>query len=157
MKLKKAELQTATHGYLYADGHMVLVHEKNDDDAGKVNWVTMYENIGIKCYFDTGRLIIQPGVMPFLSQATVIEAHKADLTHGSENTKTRGIAVETIILRNGVSNSIKGMSWIIAQCPGLISSDMYCNEGHETFEEVKDLSFWSSYKIKNVYYEPVGN
>ena len=67
MKLKRKEIKSCRVAYLYHDGHMVLVHEKSDRDAGKVEWVTIYENVGIKTYFDNpGRLIIDPAVLPFL-------------------------------------------------------------------------------------------
>ena len=57
LKVKKNEMKTCRCAYLYEDGHLVLCHEKQDKDAGKVEWVTMYEDVGISCQFK-GRLII---------------------------------------------------------------------------------------------------
>ena len=105
MKLKKSELKTCRVAYLYHDGHMVLCHEKSDKDAGKVEWVTIYENVGIKTYFDKpGRLIIDTAVLPFLQHASVVRVSTASVEKGSDNTKKLGLAVETIELRNGVSD-----------------------------------------------------
>ena len=146
MKPKKADLKTVKHGYLYSDGHMVLVHEKRDRDAGFVNWVTIYQNIDVTCQINEGRFIIDKSVLPFALQATSIQAKPASRESGSENTKRMGIAVQNIILRNGLG------SWIIPQFPDLISSDIkYQPETSESFEDLKDQYYWSDYRIKKVF------
>jgi len=150
MRVKTSELKTATVGYLYADGHLVLVHEKTDQDAGCVNWVTLYENVGIKPSFENGgRLIIDAGALPFVLMASRVAAGNAGLTHGSENTKSRGIAVQNISLYNGVSD-YKG--FYISQFPDLISGAFkYQEDVSETFADVKDEFSWSTYRIKAKY------
>jgi hypothetical protein len=149
MKVKASELKTATVAYLYEDGHLNLVHEKNDEDAGRVRWVTIYQDVGIKPYFK-GRLIIDKGALPFALHATRIEASEPDVKHGSENTKARGIEVQTISLFNGASGY---HGFFISQFPGLISGSFtYQPDIKETFEEVKDQYTWGyADRIKAVY------
>lgn len=149
MKVKQSELKTATVGYLYEDGHLVLVHEKNDHDAGRVNWVTIYQDVGVKAYFK-GRLVIDSGALPFALHATRIEANEPDEKHGSDNTRARGILVQSISLYNGVSG-YRGFH--ISQFPGLIlGAFTYQPEIKETFDELKEEYYWSyGHKIKAVY------
>ena len=149
MKLKKSEIKTCKVAYLYNDGHMVLVHEKRDKDAGKVEWCTIYENIGIKCRFDKpGRLIIDPAVIPFVSHASVVCVSPGSVSRGSDNTKKRGIAVETIEFRNGISDR----PWFINNFPDLISSDIYFND-NDTSPFDPELYHWSGYPVKATYKE----
>jgi len=141
-------LKSCTCAYLYADDHMVLVHEKNDNDAGRINWVTIYENVGIRSLFNTGRIIVDPGALAFVLKATAIEARAASYESGSENTKKANIRVETIILRNGVNH--KG--FIISNFPDMISSDLkYQHETSGTFTETIDKHHWGHYNVKAIY------
>jgi len=148
MKIKKSEIKTCNVAYLYDDGHLVIWHEKNDKDAGKVHWVTIYESIGIRTSFDRpGRLIIRPGVLPFLSVAKSVRVSPASVNRGSENTKKKGIAVESIELRNGMD---KGY-FVISNFPALISSDIYYNENTEKFSDVSESYSWGTLPVKKVY------
>jgi len=148
LNVKKSELKTCNCAYLYADGHLVLVHEKNDNDAGRVNWATVYENVGIRALFNTGRIIVDPGALPFVLKSTAIEARAASHNSGSDNTKKANIRVETIILRNGSSHR----GFIISNFPDMISSDIkYQPETSGVFTETKNLHFWGHYNIKKVY------
>ena len=149
MKLKAKEIKTCRVAYLHSDGSAVLWHEKRDKDAGKVEWVTVYENIGINVSMEEGkRLIISKGVLPFLRVATQIRVHGPSIKGGSENTKKLGLMVETIelIAKNG-------QPWFISNFPGTISSDIYSYESKDTFKDLKNCRVWGDLKIKAVYTE----
>ena len=146
MKIKKTELKTAETAYLYEDGHLILVHKKNDKDAGELNWVTAYEHVGIKTHFN-GRLIIDKGALPFVLHATKISAKAADINRGSENTRRLGLAVGSVILYNGTD-----YGFCISLMPYVISSDIeYQYDTSETWNDIKDSNFWGSYTIKQAY------
>ena len=147
MKLKKSELKTCRTAYLYSDGHMVLIHEKSDKDVGKVEWATIYENVGITVSFDPGRLIINNSVLPFLMQAKRITVSSPSERNGSDNTRAQGIAVETIGLYNG-----NDRPWFISNFPGLISSDIYFND-NDTEPFKSECYHWGNYPVKSTYTE----
>ena len=150
MKIKKSELKTSETAYLYSDGHMVLVHRKRDNDAGYVNWVTIYEKVTCNPHFE-GRLIIKDGALPFVLNATSVRATEASVKGGSDNTKKMGISVGCITLINGT-----GKPFFINTMPEIISSDFtYQPDIFETFEQVKDAYHWCNYTVKEVYREPV--
>ena len=152
MKVKAKDLKTARTGYLYKDGHLVLCHEKHDRDAGRVEWVTIYENVGIRCDFD-GRLVIGDGALPFVLHCTRIQAKEATLDRGSIASKERGIRVGSVSLFNG--NQHYGFN--ITLMPDIISSDFtYQPDNDTTFEDVKkDPYTWGWHSIKEIHYEPI--
>lgn len=149
MKLKKAEIKTCRVAYLYHDGHCILMHAKRDKDAGKVEWVTIYENIGIEVNFDKpGRLIIDPAVLPFITVAKYIRVSTERA--GSEYTRKHGIQTECIELRSGVVDT----PWFIINFPGMISSDIYFNDNcTSTFKDIASPHTWGMVSIKAIYRE----
>ena len=149
MKIKKSEIKTCKTAYLYHDGHLVLVHKKRDKDAGEINWVTMYQSIGIKTYFSKpGRLIIDQEVLPFLTVCSRIDVKTADVKRGSDNTRKLNLPVESISLYNGVPE----YGWHISNFPGLISSQIYYNDNDTTeFDADKEYYSWCHYPVKRVY------
>lgn len=152
MKLRKKELKTCRCAYLYADGHMVLAHEKRDRDAGTVEWVTIYENLGVLPRFQEGRLIIKPEVLPFLLEASHVNAGRSSVKNGSQRTKEAGISVQTIELQAKKGGEGRHWSWHINQFPDLIVPDIEYQENvSESFEDVEGQYRWSGYSIKHVY------
>ena len=147
MKIKKSEIKTCKTAYLYDDGHLVLVHKKHDRDAGEVNWVTIYQNIGIKTFFDKpGRLIIDSEVLPFLNCCTKINVQTASVNRGSDNTKKMGISVETISLYNGTP-----YGWHLTNMPDVISSQIYYNSNGKGEKFQPNLYYWCQYPVKQIY------
>lgn len=147
LKVKRSEIKTCNCAYLYEDGHLVMVHRKKDRDAGDVQWVTVYENVGIVCQFE-GRLIIDPSALPFILMSKRITASEPSVTSGSDNTKRLNIKTGSIILYNGIDHR----GWIISTMPDLITSDVRLqSDSAETFDEVKEISTWCIHSIKNVY------
>ena len=147
MKVKKSELKTCKVAYLYNDGHLVLIHEKNDKDAGRVEYATIYENVGIKCSFE-GRLIIDDGVLPFVLEAVNIQVLPASVDQGSQLTKDKNIRVETIILKSKYTNN----DWIINLFPDFISGDIkYQGDVSEKFTDIENSYSWGMAPIKKIY------
>ena len=147
MKIKKSELKTCKVAYLYDDGHMVLIHEKHDKDAGRVEYATIYENVGIQCAFQ-GRLIIDNGALPFVLEAANIQVLPSSIDQGSQLTKDKNIRVETIILKSKYANN----DWIINLFPDFISGDIKYQGGiSEKFADIENSYSWGTAPIKKIY------
>ena len=149
MKLSKKEIKTCRVAYLHSDGHLVIWHSKKDKDAGSVEWVTIWENIGIDVTMpDDRRLIISKGVLPFLVNATRIRVNPPSVESGSDNTRKMGLSVECIELRNGTNEP-----WVISNFPGVISSDIYSHESNEKFSDYEGKCRWGDLPISKVHRE----
>jgi hypothetical protein len=149
MKVKKSELKTCRVAYLHTDGHLVLIHEKKDKDAGKIEYATIYENVEIQCSFE-GRLIIESGALPFVLESIHIRVLPADLKQGSDLTREKGIRVETLLLKNKYTSH----EWIINFFPDFISSDIkYQKDMPGKFEDVNNAYYWSNAPVKKIYFE----
>ena len=99
-----AILKHADHLYLYADGHAVVVHSKDDRQAGKVQWVTLHESIDVRAMFPNGkgRIIASgPASMAMLLAAIAVRPSEPSLYNGSEITKKRDIAVANFAFNFG--------------------------------------------------------
>jgi hypothetical protein len=104
IKIKIAK--TAYVGYLYADGHAVVLHREHHSKAGEVEWAEIWEKLDTECAFE-GRIVFHD-VTRDLRFKLACEAHRIyanapSLTHGSENTKRKGISVAafTIEFKDG--------------------------------------------------------
>lgn len=155
MKIKKTELKTCKNAYLYSDGHLIIVHSKHDKNAGEVNWVTVYKDIGIKVYFSYGRLILRPGVLSIISgTCRAINATKELIENGSKNSKELDIPMGSIILYSKLTDDY----WIIPTISKLSCQDIIYQPCYETgtkikdsFDQVKGCTHWSDYKIRAIY------
>ncbi len=49
--IRKPDLKYAQTCYFYADGHWVIACEKTDKNAGRVEWVEVYETLGVEPRF----------------------------------------------------------------------------------------------------------
>lgn len=146
--MKKLDLRTLQTIYLYADGHAVLVHEKSDKQAGKVQWVEIYEKFGPRCYFPSGRIIFSgfysfsAGLANLVHRAESVEAKAASVESGSLNTQSKGIPVGHCTIKG------KDYSVSLMDLPGLISGEyIYQPETSEKWEDVKDKYSWSYHHI----------
>lgn len=82
--------------YLYADGHAVQLFEKNDPDAGNIEFVEITEKFTEAHLSFEGRILFDrynDGLVWLAKNALRIEAREASLERGSDNTKKLGIAV----------------------------------------------------------------
>jgi hypothetical protein len=139
--LTARHMKTARSLYLYSDGHAVVCHQKKDKDAGEVRWVTLHESIGVTPLFDCdgGRLIVTDrAAIAMILACHSVRCNPASLDRGSNRTKERGIAVETIALNFGYGETF------FYNMPGLISCDLVFQTGiDESWDDVKSVRHWS--------------
>ena len=144
-----AILKLADHLYLYADGHAVVVHSKDDRQAGKVQWVTLHESIDVRAMFPNGkgRIIVKgPASMAMLLAAIAVAPSEPSLIAGSENTRKRDIPVANFAFNFGHGNVH------IPSFPGLISWDFtYQPEYSETWDDLAEKYHWCDYNITARY------
>ena len=146
MNLKINEIKTCTCGYLYTDGHVVLLHEKLDSDAGKVKWATVYESIGLQCnLFEAGRIVFYNNdFLPLLCKLKAITVDKPSIKSGTRATLDRKIICHNIRMDTGV-----GHGWTITNMPGICINDIEFVAQDEIFNP--DPQYWCDYKIKKIY------
>lgn len=140
-------------GYLYADGHAVMLWKKNDKDAGEVQFAEVWEKLGPVCHFD-GRLVIHNPTLFFrvVQNAKRVDASEPSLKHGSENTKKMGIAVGYVTVGFSESRYFDSISFSVLD--GILSGD-FCYQPNvvETFDG--DKSYWGDVKIAKWHRLPV--
>lgn len=138
----------ATVTYLYADGHAVVVYEKQDKQAGLVEWVEVYEQwTKADCNFQ-GRIIIgrYTGAMAWLcsKQATLIRAKSPSIDYGSQGTKEKGIAVGLLEIET------KEGSFYWHDMPGVMSAPYtYQPEQCENFDA--GLARWAGRPVARIH------
>lgn len=146
--LTARHLKTARTMYLYSDGHAVVCHQKKDKDAGEIRFVTLHETIGVMPLFDCdgGRLIVSDrSAIAMLLAAQSVRCRAANIESGSQKTRERGIAVETIALNFGYGETY------FYNMPGLLSSDLTFQSGiDEAWSDVKNGHRWSSDPVGEV-------
>ena len=137
MKLNLRHFNKARVGYLYPDGHFVLIHDKKDKDAGTVEWKTVFKTIGVDVSIPEGEgyLVLDREFLPFLIHLKRIHVGKAGVEHGSTNTINKDISIQNVTLWTKGSEH----GFIFTTFPGLLISGVrHTNIGHtKTFEEDK--------------------
>lgn len=97
MNSSSSSRKTCTCLYLYADGHAVTCYEKHDREAGRVEYVEIYEKIVAARSFlgFHGRIVFHDGeaFLPLLKGARHVTAEAPAIDRGSDATKRKGIAV----------------------------------------------------------------
>lgn len=113
--------KTIRCSYLYADGHAVIIWEKQDPDAGKIEYAEVHEKwTEAKLYFK-GRLIFgqfEQEMLKLAKRATSIQCSEASTEHGSENTRKLHIPVGHLCFHMGSGYSD---SLTFHELPGLLS------------------------------------
>ena len=137
--------------YLYADGHAVECFEKEDNDAGTVEFVEIteqYAKPGACCF--KGRLIFSRYggqlLAEIIRQVDYIHAQAPAVENGSENTRAAGIAV------GGISLESKKGSLHIATFPGMIGGPfVYQPDCGENFSDVAEKRIWAGQRVARVH------
>lgn len=144
----KNDMKKLTCSYLYADNHAVLVYEKQDKDAGTINFVEIHEHWTDAKLSFTGRLIFgqfDQEMMKLAKRANSIQAHEASTSRGSENTKKMGIAYGSLEFR--MSSNYWGNALHFHELPGLISgSYTYQPKVEEKCPAATEM-FWGNYRV----------
>lgn len=85
--------------YLFQDGHAVVIYEKPDKHAGKVEWCEIIQKLGPVCLF-TGRIVIPTlALFELTRKALHVRAKPPEINMGSANTKRLGIPVGYVRLQ----------------------------------------------------------
>src|SRR6266404_5719870 len=141
------------HAYLYADGHAVLVYEKQDPDAGPIHFCEIYQKwTPAVCHFQ-GRLTFSRhearGFLRLARQAKEIRATVPSRDQGSQNSQKLELAV-------GRLEFDFGKHWTAGDCvnfisiPGLAATGFcYQPEQAEAFELAE--GFWGHLRIARTF------
>lgn len=150
----KIDNKTAYCGYLYADGHAVIVHQQEHPKAGSIQWVEIFERVPCKCRF-TGRIVFhnmkRDLKFKMAMQASEVRCSAECTENGSDNTRKMGLRVGsfTIEMPNG-----EELYWV--RLPDVISDGLTYQPGDqyaETFDPEwgKEKFSWGSSKITMVH------
>jgi len=137
----------ATVTYLYADGHAVVLFEKQDKDAGLITFAEVFEQwTKATCSFE-GRVIIgrySEGLAWLCKQAVSIRAKVPKVDAGSEGTRAKGIAFGTLEVVS------KGGSLYFHDMPGTISGP-YCYQPEQEERFDAGLARWGNYPVSTIH------
>lgn len=152
MKIKLAK--TASHAYLFADGHAVVIHKEDHAKAGEVEWAEIFEKLDIHCAF-SGRIVFHhlkyDGRFALVCNAYCVRCSEPSVEHGSENTKRHNIRCHhfEIEYKDGRQN----LSWTLM--PDLISDGLtYQPNENEVFADIADKYHWCNARISQVHRIP---
>lgn len=153
-KIHKRHLKTARVGFIYPDGHAVIIHEKSNSKAGTIEWVTIHEAV-TNSLFSEGRVIMNSASLPLLRMANTIDARPATQGSGSLKTDELGIVVGSVQLHlDGAPRPL-----ILSTLPGTLASDVEYQTSNmfgdpsalqQKFEDVSEAIEWSGYRIAEV-------
>lgn len=143
--------KTASHGYIYADGHAVIIHKEDHPKAGEVEWAEIWEKIDTHCNFE-GRLVFHhpkyDGRLQLALNAYELRCTEPSLEGGSENTKRHNIQVQHFEI--GSKDTRMTLSWTLF--PELISDGItYQPEAKEVFSDLDGKYHWGMTRIDQVH------
>lgn len=147
--------KTAHCGYIYSDGHVVILHKQRHPKAGEVAWVEIIERIDALCRFD-GRIVFHDAGRDVRFQMAVnaveLRASLPSVENGSDNTRKRGLRLcsFTIGFKDGTE-----LYW--NRMPDLISDGLTHQPEHaEVFDPNWGQSeyFWGDTRINKIHRMP---
>ena len=125
-----------------------MLYEKTDKDAGRIRYAEVVEKLGPICSFK-GRLVLHHGgLFNLIRKAHTVRAVEPSLSHGSDNTKKKGIEV-------GYLELVMSADWQDSVCfyymPGLISSGhtYQPNSEVETFDP--QATHWNGDRVARIH------
>lgn len=138
--------------YLYADGHAVACYEKYDREAGRVEYVEIYERIVAERSFlgFKGRIVFHDGeaFLPLLKGARHVTAQAPTVDRGSDATKRRGIAVGGVSILPAKGGELR---WHLI--PDVLSSGITYDEAQEGYGAAFDpgATRWSERNVGKIH------
>jgi hypothetical protein len=139
-------------GYLFADGHAVLVYEKHDRQAGDIRWAEVLEKFGPECRFK-GRIVFHwgsNGLLNLCRKAVAVQATAPCLEAGSLRTRELGILVGALEIQLGHGHLDKVS---FHDAPGVLgASYSYQPDQDEKFNP--EAVQWSDYRIAKIHRAP---
>ena len=137
MNSSSSSRKTCTCLYLYADGHAVACYEKRDPEAGRVEYVEIYEKIVAARSFlgFHGRVVFHDGeaFLPLLKGARHVTAEPPTIDRGSDATKRKGIAVGGVSILPAKGGELR---WHLI--PDVLSSGLTYDEAQMGYGETFD-------------------
>ena len=138
--------------YLYADGHAVACYEKYDREAGRVEYVEIYERIVAARSFlgFKGRIVFHDGeaFLPLLKGARHVTAEAPAIDRGSDTTKRKGIPVGEVAILPAKGGELR---WHLI--PDVLSSDLTYDEAQQGYGETFDsgATRWSERHVGKIH------
>ena len=149
MKIKVAK--TAYCGYIYADGHVVILHRERHPKAGEVEWVEIFEKIDTHCAFE-GRIVFHnlgyERKFRLACEAYTLRATVPSVSNGSDNTKKLGIAVGNFAIEFK-----DGADLLWSTMPGVLSDGItYQPDVNEAFNpEWDNWTIWGRSRVGKIH------
>lgn len=145
--------KTAYVGYIYADGHAVIIHKEHHAKAGDIEWVEIFEKIDTFCNF-SGRIVFHhpnyDARLHLALNAYAIRCAEPSTESGSENTKRQGIRIGYFEIESRTKDSRHTLSWV--RTPDLISDGLtYQPEDTEVFADIADKYTWGMNRIDVIH------
>lgn len=135
--MNSSSRKTCTCLYLYADGHAVACYEKRDREAGRVEYVEIYERIVAARSFlgFKGRIVFHDGdaFLPLLKGARHVTAEAPTVDRGSDATKRKEIAVGNLAILPAKGGELR---WNLI--PDVLSSGITYDEAQMGYGETFD-------------------
>lgn len=147
-KISEKTIKTADAAYLYAAGKLVIVHEITHPKLGRSRYVTLHD-VPKQTGF-SGRIILHSrgavrlAVFAFARTNMAVTASVASRENGSENTKTKDIAVGHVSFYLGPRYSDAVTFY---EMPGLLSGNFTYQPDVAWAEPEPFLGRWSDYPI----------
>jgi hypothetical protein len=144
--------KTCTCLYLYSDGHAVACYDKIDREAGRVEYVEIYERIVAERSFlgFKGRIVFHDGdaFLPLLKGARHVTAQVPAIDRGSDATKRKGIAVGGVSILPTKGGELR---WNLI--PDVLSSGLTYDEAQETYDEPfnPDVTRWGDRNVGKIH------
>lgn len=152
MNSSSSSRKVCTCLYLYADGHAVACYEKHDREAGRVEYVEIYEKIVAARSFlgFKGRVVFHDGeaFLPLLKGARHVTAEAPAIDRGSDATKRKGIAVGGVSILPAKGGELR---WHLI--PDVLSSGLTYDEAQQGYGETFDPSAtrWSDRHVGKIH------
>lgn len=133
---------------LYSDGHAILSYQKEDPDAGPVNYVEAIERLVDTCRF-TGMIKFDDQYYPLLKLAIAVRATDPSLASTSEALKQLGVvtgSVRIILKEHLTRREYSGITF--HTFPDHLATGITQHPDiNESWDEIKDTRWWHNDRI----------
>lgn len=159
-------LKTSVKGHIMPDGSVLLMHQKNDKDAGTIEWYTLHKDVFPTVCPDMGELnergeveMTKPtmctvffGYIGLLFQATHVEWRMPRKDYGSKSVRELGTRIGKFTFRVKSSKPCD-----VLLMPDLIMQDVvieYLMVEAQDYEQLKNIGRFRDTSITACYERP---
>jgi hypothetical protein len=144
VKISEKILKSASIGYLYGNGKLVIIHRQPHKQAGEVQWASIHDASDVKRDF-TGRLVLHSrGLVRLMLAARCVRAQVPTLENGSENTRRLGIPYGYVSVSLGEDSYSDAVHF--ALFTNFISCDLTYQPENEWTEQ-DNAERWAGYRV----------